>query len=308
MIAMSSCIRLIFLAANRHSVSSLRRLTCSRTPTTALDACHYRTDRYFRSSIPWYTSTRLSTEGGTEEDMTALTETRKRVSDGEASDDNAHKKTRVGTDSLPSPTSPRSGNTKLIMPTIDSELALPDLPLLYHTALSAHHAAYNHYQQAFVPIGTQIPVPTEAEKAKPIPLYGKGEDDKYSHDPHAGHTALRLLILSLDLLRIGLDTPGISDIEKAAFGLEFATVGIKVIHATQTIAHMKAPQQAAFPITVNTKALLDDLEHTIATSVGICRYAEANIPDGDGSTSSSPQEVLPRSSTCICAAGYDDGR
>jgi hypothetical protein len=161
-----------------------------------------------------------------------------------------------------------------------SATIVPDVPLLYDTALQAHAAAAYHYQQAFVPLAIEIPIPHghpegegddadshEHEHLQPIPLYRDQREEVYVPDPGAGHTALRLLVLALDLLAVGLGHHGLSDRERAAFGLEFATVGLKLAHAAAVMGQMKHPQRRLLGVEIHTGKLYEDLGTVVSKSV-----------------------------------------
>lgn len=146
---------------------------------------------------------------------------------------------------------------------------VPDVALLYHTAVNSHHAATLHLRQAFIP--ASVAVPTDPS-CPTLSLNTATGIVPYTPDPHAGQKALRLLVLALDLLHVGLVTPGLSDKEKAAFGLEFAQVGLKTLTAADSIKRMRREERAAFGLEIDTNALKDDVESTINKSVsgGTC--------------------------------------
>jgi hypothetical protein len=83
-----------------------------------------------------------------------------------------------------------------------------DIPLLYHLAASAHNASAHHLQQAFLP-------PTISP---------------YIRDLSAHKKCMDLLLLALDLLKLGLDQV-LSIRERAAFACEYGVVGLKVVAA-----------------------------------------------------------------------------
>lgn len=130
---------------------------------------------------------------------------------------------------------------------------IPTPALLYHLALNAHAAAHRHYSQAFVPPHVQ---PSDA----PMPL----ESGPYVADPHALSTALGLLVAALDMLQAALRTPALSDVEHAAFGAEFAHIGIKVLETVASVQRLRSSESV---ITIDEKRLHADVDDTIKTSV-----------------------------------------
>lgn len=158
--------------------------------------------------------------------------------------------------------------------TVSPNLDIPNLPFMYHTAVDAHRAAARHYQQAFFPLDLEPPTEgmelEEHPDPKPFGLYqADGTQLPFKHDPQAGQTALRLLLLSLDLLMNGIMSKRLSVDEYAAWSLEYATVGLKVIHAVSVIGQMKGSMQDLFGITIKKEAVLSDLGAVIAKAV--CR-------------------------------------
>lgn len=129
---------------------------------------------------------------------------------------------------------------------------IPTPALLYHLALSAHAAAHRHYTQAFVPPHVQL-------SDAPLPL----ESGPYVSDPHALSTALGLLVAALDMLQAALHTPALSDVEHAAFGAEFAHIGIKVLETVASVQRLRSESVLA----IDEKRLLADVDDTIKTSV-----------------------------------------
>ncbi|EJT47050.1 hypothetical protein A1Q1_04293 [Trichosporon asahii var. asahii CBS 2479] len=128
---------------------------------------------------------------------------------------------------------------------------IPTPALLYHLALSAHAAAHRHYTQAFVPPHVQL-------SDAPLPL----ESGPYVSDPHALSTALGLLVAALDMLQAALHTPALSDVEHAAFGAEFAHIGIKVLETVTSAQRLRSESVLA----IDEKRLLADVDDTIKTS------------------------------------------
>lgn len=99
---------------------------------------------------------------------------------------------------------------------------LTDAALLYHTATAAHIASTQHLQQAFIPSWVET---ASDGTFDPVPLY---PTKRLAPDPHAADTALALQLLALDLLSAGLKLPNLSDSERAAFTIEWLSIGIKV--------------------------------------------------------------------------------
>lgn len=149
----------------------------------------------------------------------------------------------------PTPTPPHNTRERL------NNVGKSDVPtpaLLYHLALSAHAAAHRHYTQAFVP---RHVVPSDA----PLPL----DHGPYVADSHALSTALGLLIAALDMLAAALHTPALSDVEHAAFGAEFAHIGIKVLETVASVQRLRSESVIA----IDEKRLHADVDDTIKTSV-----------------------------------------
>lgn len=130
---------------------------------------------------------------------------------------------------------------------------IPTPALLYHLAVTAHAAAHKHYTQAFVP---RHVAPSDA----PMQLEG---GEAYAPDPQALSTALGLLVAALDMLQAGLRTPGLSDVERAAFGCEFVNIGIKVLDTVKSVARLRSESV----LKIDDKRLQADVDDTIQTSV-----------------------------------------
>jgi hypothetical protein len=96
-----------------------------------------------------------------------------------------------------------------------------DIPLLYHLAASAHNASAHHLQQAFLP-------PTISPTTTSSILLTDGSP--YIRDLSAHKKCMDLLLLALDLLKLGLDQV-LSIRERAAFACEYGVVGLKVVAA-----------------------------------------------------------------------------
>ena len=107
---------------------------------------------------------------------------------------------------------------------------VPPIPLLYHLALSAHHAVHRHLQQLFIP----AEVDCDPNAGLPLITSDARATLPFTHDPEAGLKALSLLLIALDFLRAGLASRDLSDRERVAFGLEFGVIGVKVLATTRT--------------------------------------------------------------------------
>lgn len=159
---------------------------------------------------------------------------------------------RTGTSETPvkrpktAPTPPQDSDSR------GPKSEIPTPALLYHLALSAHAAAHRHYTQAFVPPHV---LPSDA----PLPL----EHGPYVADRHALSTALGLLTAALDMLSAALHTPALSDVERAAFGAEFAHIGIKVLETVASVQRLRTESV----MTIDEKRLHADVDDTIKTSV-----------------------------------------
>lgn len=90
------------------------------------------------------------------------------------------------------------------------------------------------------------------------------ESGPYVADAHALSTALGLLVAALDMLQAALRTPALSDVEHAAFGAEFAHIGIKVLETVTSVQRLRSSESA---ITIDEKRLHADVDDTIKTSV-----------------------------------------
>lgn len=101
-----------------------------------------------------------------------------------------------------------------------------DSALLYHNARAAHIASAALLQHAFLPQSVQM---VNDPDVQAFPAYATGK--AFMHDPHASAKVLALQIYALDCLKIGLKSGMLSIGEKAAFTVEFATIGIKVLES-----------------------------------------------------------------------------
>lgn len=127
----------------------------------------------------------------------------------------------------------RTDPVELALPTPTPLPLIPAVPHLYHLAVSAHRDASRHLQQIFIP--STIAHPT-VDSFEPIVTIRNGQSLTYQPDPLARDKALGLLLLSLDLLRVGFAAKEISEVDKVHFGIEFALVTVEVLRA-----HKMAP-------------------------------------------------------------------
>lgn len=128
-----------------------------------------------------------------------------------------------------------------------------DSALLYYNAHAAHIASVALLQQVFIPHHVQV---TESDTIEPIPVYATGKP--YKHDLRAAEKVLALQIHALDCLRIGLKSGMLSIGEKAAFTVEFATIGIKVLESTQA-ARMEGKQRVERDVLAAVNEMVSDL-------------------------------------------------
>jgi hypothetical protein len=141
---------------------------------------------------------------------------------------------------------------------------IPTIPLLYHLAITAHHAAQSHLQQAFIPPN----VSCEFHSGYPpitIPTLDYQKPKAFEHDVNAARKVIGLQVLALDLLRRGLDSNELSDREKIAFGLEFGEVGIKVV-ACGRMKWGKGKEVES----VGLEKLEGDMQDVIGEAVSFC--------------------------------------
>ncbi|GMK54396.1 hypothetical protein CspeluHIS016_0109820 [Cutaneotrichosporon spelunceum] len=144
--------------------------------------------------------------------------------------------------------------------------AIPTAPLLFHTAVSAHHNATFHLQQVFVPRqvlgGDKGGMKRETASGKVL----------FTHDPDALNTALRLLVIALDLLRTGFNMPNLSDSERAAFGLKFATVAAKVLATEDPVKRLLTKDELArVQVVIDHKRLASDVDDVMTKTLAAAR-------------------------------------
>lgn len=142
--------------------------------------------------------------------------------------------------------------------------AIPTAPLLFHAAVSAHHSATYHLHQAFVPKDVKDGAQGGMKRATPS---GK---TLFTHDAEALNTALRLLVMALDLLRSGFYMPDLSDSERAAFGLEFANVAAKVLATEEPVKKLLSKDELPHVhIGIDYARLLTDVEDVTTKTVSV---------------------------------------
>lgn len=74
--------------------------------------------------------------------------------------------------------------------------------------------------------------------------------------------------MALDLLRLGFYTPNLSDSERAAFGLEFATVAAKVLATEEPVKKLLTKEElAGVQIVIDHRRLLTDVEDVMTKTV-----------------------------------------
>ncbi|BEI80128.1 hypothetical protein CcaverHIS002_0106570 [Cutaneotrichosporon cavernicola] len=156
-------------------------------------------------------------------------------------------------------------STVALLPTPLPE-TIPTGAFLFHTAVSAHHNATYHLQQVFVPQevkdGDKGGMKRETALGRVL----------FTHDPDALNTALRLLVMALDLLRIGFYMPNLSDSERAAFGLEFATVAAKVLATEDPVKKLLTKEELArVRIVIDHKRLASDVDDVMTKTLAAAR-------------------------------------
>lgn len=162
--------------------------------------------------------------------------------------------------------------TDILTPSTPSKMmypaacTIPSLPLLYHLALSAHHAASRHLQQLFIP--SSVTSCADHTACPPILSDLGGSKDRphpFVHDPWAGHKAMDLLLLAFDLLRMALASHDLTEKEKVAFALEFGKVGMKALATTKHTPSSTGKQQDHYHVVVGR--LQEEVQETIASGV-----------------------------------------
>jgi hypothetical protein len=139
---------------------------------------------------------------------------------------------------------------------------IPLIPHLYHLALTAHHAASTHLQQVFIPSTVST---DNSDGFQPVATCVNGENVPFVHDPQAVQKSLGLLLLSLDLLKLGLASREISEVEKVHFGLEFGQVGVKVLRAHHVLAKGKGNEREM----VDVARVKHDVREYVVDSVSV---------------------------------------
>lgn len=99
-----------------------------------------------------------------------------------------------------------------------------------------------------------------------IPGFDPRQPKAFEHDPSAAAKVVGLQVLALDLLKLGWTSNELSDREKAAFGLEFGEVGMKVLEYSR-MGWGKGKEVAM----VDLARLEMDMQDIIGESVGCGR-------------------------------------
>jgi hypothetical protein len=185
---------------------------------------------------------------------------------------------------------------------------IPLGPLLFHQAVSAHRASQAHLQQTFIPSTVRC----ERHQSYPqitLATVGNTSTKPFQHDPGAATKALGLLLLSLHLLRIGIDSKELSYAERVAFGLEFATVGFKVLNILREAKAMPPDKAPELP-PVDVTKLVADMQGAIGSSVGHM-LSDAGVrlipPDVHCSKKSQPQSHVSDAGDLECSLGVVSG-
>ncbi|WWC87569.1 uncharacterized protein L201_002459 [Kwoniella dendrophila CBS 6074] len=134
--------------------------------------------------------------------------------------------------------------------------------LLYHFAVSAHHASHRHLQQAFV----HPSISTDPGQGMLLaPLYSLSQSQPFVHDSEAAAKALGLQLMALDFLRAGLAYPNLSEKERVAFGLEFGIIGLKVYMSCKEDVKGKG-KKTDKNRNVDTARLIGDMQEIVGQS------------------------------------------
>ena len=139
----------------------------------------------------------------------------------------------------------------------------PDKPLLYHLAIQAHHAARNHLQQVFIP---STVITTEASTSIKCTRPDTTGSQTFTHDSQAPEKAVGLLLLALQILKIGLEAKDLSDVERVAFSYEFGLVGVKILDTYRLRSSVKGKQKA-LARGIDVDKIKDDVQVTLASGV-----------------------------------------
>ena len=162
--------------------------------------------------------------------------------------------------------SPSSSSNSITSPPLVSP-SLPAIPLLYHLAVSAHHASHRHLQQAFIPSFAIREEAIDGPKSTTPAFDQYKRPETVVHDPNAADKALGLLLLALDLLKAGLASMDLSDKERVAFSLEFGVVAVKVLKGSEGQASAKN-QEKGVSNQVERGKLVGDVQDAVAS--GVC--------------------------------------
>jgi hypothetical protein len=155
------------------------------------------------------------------------------------------------------------GRLAYATPPPTAKFDIPSNAVLYHLAVSAHRASTQHLQQVFVPKSISI-----RPSGEYTPLSAGCLDQpsiSYRYDPQAFKKTLSLLLLSLDLLRIGTATKDLSEREEVAFGLEFGLVAAKIIEVDAKRSDEKGKQAEM----IDLRRLKHDAKDVVANAVSL---------------------------------------
>ena len=179
---------------------------------------------------------------------------------------------------------------------------LPVIPLLYHLALSAHHASHRHLQQAFIPGSVIREEALDPPKFTAPPVVEYKRPETVTHDPQAADKALGLLLLALDLLKAGLASKDLSDKERVAFSLEFGVVGVKVLKGSESQGSTKTQDKRA-SIQVERGKLVGEVQDAVAS--GVCYLGEYKVQPVTNMIDSCPwQDIIHTSRQCASNSKY----
>ncbi|CAD6588699.1 MAG: hypothetical protein TREMPRED_005127, partial [Tremellales sp. Tagirdzhanova-0007] len=165
--------------------------------------------------------------------------------------------------------SPSSSSNSITSPPLVSP-SLPAIPLLYHLAVSAHHASHRHLQQAFIPSFAIREEAIDGPKSTTPAFDQYKRPETVVHDPNAADKALGLLLLALDLLKAGLASMDLSDKERVAFSLEFGVVAVKVLKGSEGQASAKN-QEKGVSNQVERGKLVGDVQDAVASGLFLAK-------------------------------------
>ena len=167
------------------------------------------------------------------------------------------------------PNRPSSSSSLSTPPSSRAAARIPPVPFLYYLATSSHHTSQQHLQQAFIP--PNVVCRSAADCAPIMAKTPDGTHSTFTPDPQATAKSLSLLLLSLDLLRLGLASKELSDRERVAFGHQFVIVAVKVIQTASCPFPGKGKEMAL----VNLSRIWNDVNDIAGHSVSIGNSASA---------------------------------